>query len=172
MRDADLDTIFAECQRLQGIASDLGIVIMAPTSTNEYGRVHTWNGQTMVETILERIDDKTAAFCKGDDVRKWIGQDAFDYLEDSGEANRLLTVLSNEELEYVRAAFYVAGTIEEEDGYILLTGFHNTFSTWAAIAVRISDGLPFVVWDDGLAMPEGETLPKLLERFEYSELEN
>ncbi len=74
-------------------------------------------------------------------------------------------VLSEAQLQEYNRVANLGGTIEPRGDFVVGEGCWPGICRrrWAVLALRISDGAPFVRMSDGtIAMPLGETLPELL----------
>lgn len=165
--ESDRSTVFGECHRLERVLPDLGLVVMKPQSGNEQARLFAWNGYRMSLTILPRALEGARMPGGGSDVERWIGRYMHEFTQDPGEQQRLKQVLSDNELAEFNLVSDAGSPIERRGDWIVGSACWPALCTgrWVVLALRISDGAPFVVMADGTrAMPEGETLPALLQQ--------
>jgi hypothetical protein len=168
--EADRSAVFGECHRLERVLPDLGLVIMQPQSGHEQARIFAWNGYRMNLTILRRALDGAEIPGGGAEVERWIGRYMHELTQDPGEQLRLKLILSEEELAEFNFVSNAGSPFERQGGWVVGTACWPTFceGRWSVLALRISDGAPFVVLSDGTrAMPAGEAMPAILEQVDH-----
>ena len=161
----DRSTLFGECLRLIAVLPDVELVILGPSQPEEQATIYAWNGKTMIETILKRSNSGAGIPGGGDAVRRWKDKYLFELLGDPDERTRLLSVLSEEELKWFGYAVMRGSPMHEKDGFVVGHGCEPDMcnANWAVLALRISDGAPFVLMPDGFErLPKGQKMPAVI----------
>ena len=130
---------------------------------------YVWNGYALNQSAIPISRDGTPEPQAGDAVTRWHGEDTYDLLRDPVEQKRLLQVITEEQFDRLSWLLSFRPPAAVEGDYLHIDGCVKYLcdAQNAAIAVRISDGAPFVrMFDDGdvtLGMPKGEEMPPLLQ---------
>jgi len=163
--DSDRSTIFAECEGLVSVIPELATILMKRYDTRNMSIGYIWYGYALEEFAIPIVREGAPEPEAGDMVTRWHDQDPYDFLRDPVEQKRLLQVVSEVEFDTLSWLMSFRSPAYLDGDYLLMDGCVKYLcdAQNAIVAVRVSDGLPFVrVFDDGeviLGVPTGEDLP-------------
>ncbi len=166
--DAERPEVFAECEALMSVIPDANLMLMWRYDTRSYAKAYIWNGYAMSVDEIPIPRDGTPEPKGGDMVNRWEGVDPFELLKDPIEQNRLLQVISEDDFERLSWFMSFRSPAKIRDGFLVADGCvkYERDAQNAVIAIRVSDGRPFVrIYDEGvvtLGVFEDEGMPAAL----------
>ena len=166
--ESDRSEVFAECEMLLDVVPEANLMLTYRYDTRSHAIGYAWNGYALDEIAIPISRKNAPEPSGGEMVTRWDDRDPYEMLSDPVEQLRLLHVISEEQFDRLswlmsfRSPALLQGDYLVADGCVkYLCDAEN-----AIIAIRVSDGLPFVrIYDNGvvaLAVPEGENLPEAL----------
>ena len=161
----DRETVFGECQRLSAVIPDLGLVVTMPETANEQARVFAWNGFRMSESVVKRSLQDVPLPAGGADVERWVDRYLFELARDPQEQKRLAEVLTEEQLEEFNRVIGQGSPMVRRGAFVVGAACWPGLceGRWAVLALRVSDGAPFVRLSNGvIATPDMEQPPEVL----------
>jgi len=166
--ERDNPTLFAECQALMSVVPDANLILMWRYDTRSYASAYIWNGYAMTESVIPISRGGAPEPTGGAMVTRWDDVDPFEMLKNPVEQKRLLQVISEEAFDTLSWFMGFRSPATVRGGYLVAGGCvkYMCDAQNAVIAVRVSDGAPFVrIFDQGaviLGVPEGEDMPDAL----------
>ncbi len=163
--DEEAPFVFARCEALLAVVPDANLILTWRYDPHAYAQAYIWNGYAMTKSTIPILHDGIPAPEGGDMVTRWDGVDPYELLKDPVEQLRLLQVLSGDEFDQLAWVMSMRSSAELNGDFLLAEGcVKNQCDTQnARIAIRISDGAPFVrIYDEGLVVlgvPDGEMFP-------------
>ncbi|MDG1432357.1 MAG: hypothetical protein P8L68_10600 [Paracoccaceae bacterium] len=166
--DSERPEVFAECEALMSVVPDANLILTWRYDTRSYAKSYVWNGYAMSVGEIAIPRDEVPEPEGGEMVARWDGADPFEMLKDPVEQNRLLRVISEEDFERLSWFMSFRSPAKIRDGFLVADGCIKYLcdAQNAVVAIRVSDGQPFVrIYDEGdvtLGLVEGEDMPPAL----------
>ena len=167
--NGDRPEVFAECEGLISVIPELATILTERYSTRNMAKGYIWYGYALEEFAVPIMGGNAPEPEPGDMVTRWNGEDPYDFLRDPVEQKRLLRVISEVQFDDLSWLMSFRSPAYVEGDYLLMDGCVKYLcdAQNAIVAVRVSDGQPFVrIYDDGavtLGGPAGEELPPAIQ---------
>lgn len=167
--DTERPEVFADCEMLLDVVPEANIALMYRYDTRSHAIGYTWNGYALQELAVPISRENAPDPAGGAMVTRWDDVDPYELLQDPVEQKRLLQVISEDQFDRLSWLMSFRSPALLQDGFLVADGCVKYSCDYenAIIAIRVSDGAPFVrMYDEGavtLAMPEGEVMPAALQ---------
>lgn len=164
----DTPTVFGDCEMLLGVVPEANLILVYRYDTRSHAIGYAWNGYSLDEVSIPISHEDTPEPAGGAMVTRWGDRDPYDMLSDPVEQKRLLQVISEDELDRLSWLMSFRSTALVRDEYLVADGCvkYMCDAQNAVVAIRITDGQPFVrIFDEGdvtLGVPKGQDLPSAL----------
>lgn len=166
--NSDRSEVFAECEMLLDVVPEANLMLTYRYDTRSHAIGYSWNGYALDEIAIPISRENSPEPNGGDMVTRWNDVDPYEMLSDPVEQKRLLQVLSEDQFDRLSWLMSFRSPAILQSGFLVADGCVKYLcdAENAIVAIRVSDGQPFVrIFDNGdvtLAVPEGEDLPRAL----------
>ncbi|MDG2339618.1 MAG: hypothetical protein P8L32_00280 [Paracoccaceae bacterium] len=164
----DQPEVFAECEMLLGVVPEANLVLTYRYDPKNHAIGYAWNGYGLSEVPITISRQGIPAPVGKDMVTRWDRVDPYEMLSDPVEQVRLLSIMSEDEFDRLSWLMSFRSPAIIRGDYLVAEGCVKYMCSTqnAVIAIRVSDGLPFVrMNDDGVVtqrIPVGELVPRAL----------